>query len=212
MIHIRPYKFFDLLTEDTAQRIVQVKMPRRTECWLLETFLLIAAGKIVNAKRIFEFGTFRGAMTLNLALNFPGSQIFTYDLDPASIPDQDETHAEITRQHFAAERMEFEEVSHSAQVIPLHGDSRKFFWEETDLKTVDLAFVDGGHDMETLKADTINALCMADGCVAWHDYDNPAYPAVKESLDSLDIPIVHVEESRLCFWFRNNDIFHRLSS
>ncbi len=209
MIHIRPHKLFGLLPDSTAGRIAHVKIPRRTECFLLETFLLIAAGKIVNARRIFEFGTFRGAMTLNLALNFPNSHILTYDLDPAFIPAQDEPHAEITKQHFAAERMEFEEIEHSASIVELMGDSRNADLDGLD--PVDLVFVDGGHDMETLKADTRNALNMADGCVAWHDYGNAEYPDVKTYLDSLSIPLVHVEESRLCFWFRNNDIFHRLS-
>lgn len=55
--HIRPHKLFALLPEATSERIVSVKLPRRTENYLLETALLLAAAKIVNARRIFEFGT-----------------------------------------------------------------------------------------------------------------------------------------------------------
>jgi predicted O-methyltransferase YrrM len=50
----------------------------------LETVILIAAMKIVNAERIFEIGTFTGSTTLNLALNLNGGKIFTLDLDEAS--------------------------------------------------------------------------------------------------------------------------------
>ncbi len=80
-------------------------------------------------------------------------------------------------------------------------------------RSMDLVFVDGGHDRKTLAADTANAFRMArHGCIVWHDYGNPEYPDVKEYLDGMTAPIFHVEESRMAFWFYDHDIVHRLSS
>lgn len=207
MIHVRPHKLFDLVPGSISDRIVQAKIPYRTENYLIETFLLIAAGRVVSARRIFEFGTFKGATTLNLALNFPDACIFTFDLDPKIAPTlkQDRYHADISRQHFAQECMEFEQVPHSATITRIEGNSLTFDSSPYH-GSMDLVFVDGGHDRETLDADTRNAFLMATGCIAWHDYGNPEYPDVQEYLDSRSEPIFHVEESRMCFWFLNHEI------
>lgn len=207
MTHIRPHRIFDLLPEPVSERIVQIKIPHRTECWLLETFLLISAMRIVKAKRIFEFGTFRGATTLNLALNAPlGGDIFTFDLLAEDSVEQDALHAEITRQHFAQEKMEFEQFPTAATVHRVGGNSLEFDFSEY-YRSMDLVFVDGGHDRRTIAADTSNALKMAPhGCVVWHDYGNPDYPDVKQYLDAFSIPLFHVEDSRMVFWFGDQDI------
>lgn len=209
MTHIRPHKIFDLASEDTLGRMIHLKIPRRTENWLIETVLLIAAMKAVNARRIFEFGTFRGATTLNLAMNAPpGAEIFTFDLDPALKIEQDARHAEISRQHFEASKMEFDRIFHSIRQI--QGDSHSF--DARPYAPIDFVFVDGGHDLKTIKADTTNAFLMNPKCVAWHDYGNPDYPDVAKFLDAFRYRLFHVEESRLCFGFYDPRIGDRLES
>ncbi len=211
MTHIRPHRIFDLLPPSVPERIVQIKMPHRTECWLLETFLLVAAMKLVKAKRIFEFGTFRGATTLNLALNAPlGGEVFTFDL-LADIPvEQDATHAEISRQHFAQESMEFEQFPTAATVRRIGGNSISADLSEY-FRSMDMVFVDGGHDFKTIAADTANAFRMAPhGCVVWHDYGNADYPDVKTYLDAFAMPLYHVEDSRMVFWFADESIQERI--
>lgn len=208
MQHIRPHKLFNLLPDNIDERLVTVKIPFRTENYLLETFLLLAAAKLVNAKRVFEFGTFKGATTLNLALNLPGSEIFTFDLAPAlsGSVKQDGYHAAISRQHFEQKMMEFDQVTHGARIHRIEDESSRFDSSPYHGK-IDLVFVDGGHDRATLDADTRNAFAMApNGCIAWHDYGNPEYPDVKEYLDSRPEPIFHIEESRMCFWFADGYI------
>lgn len=211
MRHIRPHKIFDLLQSPISDRIVQIKIPYRTECWLIETFLLVTAMKVVEASRIFEFGTFRGATTLNLALNAPKmADIYTFDLDPeiAGNLEQDENSREISRQHLAQNgHMEFDEVIVNPVIHRLKGNSLTF----TGAKKMDLIFVDGGHDTRTLACDTVNAFRMASntGCIAWHDYENSDYPDVTPYLDGLadeGVPIFHVQESRMCFWFASKKI------
>jgi predicted O-methyltransferase YrrM len=181
MQHIRPHKLFNLLPGGIEDRLATVKIPFRTENYLLETFLLLAAAKLVNAKRVFEFGTFKGATTLNLALNLPGAEIFTFDLAPclAGSVKQDYYHAAISRQHFEQQTMEFDRVQHGAQIHRIEDESLRFDSSPYH-GSMDLVFVDGGHDRATLDADTRNAFLMAPhGCVAWHDYGNPEYPDVK---------------------------------
>lgn len=212
MLHIRPHKLFDLLSPEIPERLVQIKLPFRTENYLIETALLLAAGKIVGARRIFEFGTFRGATTLNLALNFPGAEIFTFDLAPelAGSVKQDHYHAAISRQHFETDTMEFNSAKHGARIQRIEDESLRFDSSQYH-GSMDLVFVDGGHDHATLDADTRNAFLMApNGCIAWHDYDNPEYPDVKQFLDALNKPVFHVEESRMCFWFASPSLVSRL--
>lgn len=83
---------------------------------------------MVNAKRVFEFGTFCGSNTYNVALNLPeDGEVFTLDLEPA--------------------------------------------------------------------------------CIAWHDYQNEEHPAVTKYLAGLSryMPLVAIEDTRLCFWFSSEE-------
>ncbi len=217
MTHIRPHKIFDLVPESSIyERIAHVKIPYRTENWLIETFLLIAAMRIVKPKRIFEFGTFRGATTLNLALNAPWPcKIFTFDLAPGEQVEQDPLHAEISRKHFERNgHMEFDDVTlrHGIEIEKLEGNSLTFD-PTAFVNSMDLVFVDGGHDEKTLAADSINAFRMinSSGCIVWHDYGNKEYPDVKQYLDGEVFPLLHVEDSRLAFWFENHAIREALS-
>jgi predicted O-methyltransferase YrrM len=185
---------------------------------LIETFLLIAALRIVSARNVFEFGTFKGAMTLNMALNLPaGSNIYTFDLDPKLAERaktyQNEHGKGIAQQHLEQNgHMEFDEICLPAKIHQLEGDSHTFnssFYE----RQMDLVFVDGGHDRKTLAADTANAFRMAThGCIVWHDYGNPDYPDVAPYLDELNEAVFHVQESRLCFWFFSPNLRNRLST
>src|SRR5665213_4274927 len=85
MHHIRPYKLFTALEGPPAQRTVQTTLPSRRAgggLTLLEMFSVTAASRIVQARQVFEIGTFLGSTTLNLALNIPDDgTVFTLDLD-----------------------------------------------------------------------------------------------------------------------------------
>src|SRR3954471_12335262 len=69
---IRPYRIFTALPGGLEERCATVPIPPRRGYGgvsLLEGFLLITSCKLVNARRLFEFGTFMGTTTLLLALN-----------------------------------------------------------------------------------------------------------------------------------------------
>jgi hypothetical protein len=222
--HIRPYKIFTLVDAIPSERIVNVPLPSRRGIGgtsLLETFLIVAGMRIVNARRIFEFGTFLGANTLNMALNTPeGAEIFTLDLDDhhSVAAKQSAADAPLTKVHLASQSsLDFAGTSVAGKITTLAGDSTAF--DFSDFKgTMDFLFVDGGHDLATVKSDTENALEMAakktPSAIMWHDYQNPEYPELTDYLEGLaqEQKIFHVEDTVLCVCFNdpNDEIIHRL--
>jgi hypothetical protein len=165
--------------------------------------------RLVKARRIFEFGTFFGSTTLNLALNSPAdAEVFTLDLTPeeATGLEQDPADAPLTQMHFERTAMEFEGLSAKHQIRELSGNSLAFDfspWQDS----IDLVFVDGGHDYATVRKDTESALYMLrkkePGCIFWHDYRNPDCSGNTYFLEELAkrYDLFHVEDTMLCGWF-----------
>ncbi len=101
MIEVRPYQIFGLVDLPGNARGAEVQIPPRRgseSLTLLETFILIAAMKVVRARTVFEFGTFLGVTTLNLASNLPDEgRLFTLDLEDGDEITQHDVDAHITR-------------------------------------------------------------------------------------------------------------------
>ena len=214
MHHIRPYRLFTLVDAPPAERMVNIMIPRGKgygNVSLLETFLLLAATRVISARRIFEIGTFLGTTTLHLALNTPDdTQIFTLDLDNQHIQEvrQHAADVEATRMHLAAAgSLAFEGTPVAHKIKTVSGNSIAFDFSPWQ-KSVDLAFIDGGHDLATVQSDTGNAFkIVSDGpsCVLWHDYRNPDYPELTGYLEkqSREREIFHIEDTMLCAWFND---------
>ena len=181
MRQIRPYKMFTLLREPPTERIANVVIPSRRGFGgtsILETFLIITGARIVEARNIFEFGTFLGSNTYNMALNTrEDARIFTLDLDDHSRTDLDQhpEDASLTNLHLASGSLDFSRTPVENKIECLTGDSTRFDfspWKES----IDLSFIDGGHDLATVKSDSQNAFEMAIvgklSCIFWHDYKN----------------------------------------
>jgi hypothetical protein len=216
MQHIRPYQLFALLDEPPARRVVNATIPYRRgagSLTLLELFVALAASRIVGAKRIFEFGTFLGATTFNLALNLPADgEIFTLDLGATDARGlaQDGADAPLTRTHLSSTScLDFLGSSISGKVKILTGNSTKFDFSRWT-STIDMAFIDGGHDLATVRSDTENSMRLVPkerlSCVLWHDYRNPAYDELTRYLDELSnqLEIAHIEDTMLCVWFNDS--------
>src|SRR5215813_8888831 len=164
MFHIRPFQMFSLIGDPPGERIVQTAIPCRRGVGgvnLLETFLLIAGSRIVGTTRAFEFGTFLGATTLNLALNLPArGRVFTLDLGESDAPGavQDVADAPLTQTHLASKSsLDFAGTGAARKVTTLSGDSTSLDFSKWH-SSIDLVFVDGGHDVATVKSATENAL------------------------------------------------------
>ncbi len=215
MHRIRPYKIFTLLEAPAAERIVNVTLPRRRGhggTSLLETMLIIAATRVVDARRVFEIGTFLGGNTLNMALNLPDeAEVFTLDLDErhAAGLEQLPEDAPLTQLHLASQSsLDFSGTAVARKVSTLIGNSTTFDFSAWK-RSIDFSFIDGGHDFLTVKSDTENALEMAvvekPSCIMWHDYRSWEYPALTCYLDELSkkIDIFHIEDTALCAWFND---------
>ncbi len=147
---------------------------------VLEFNCLVLLMKRVNARQIFEFGTFRGISITQLVLNLPpGSKAYTLDL-----PDQTNS----TLYNIS----DPEEVSLTAEtskgsLVPrdlrdrvtfLKQDSGKFD-ESPYAGQIDFVFVDGAHSYDYVKNDSEKGWRMlrSGGVMAWHDV-RPADPDV----------------------------------
>jgi hypothetical protein len=216
---IRPYQLFTLLDAPPDERIAHVQIPSRKGkggVSLLESFLLITVTRILSARRIFEIGTFLGGTTFNLALNTPeDAEILTLDLDRhhSAAIQQHEVDASLTDLRMASlEDLDFLGTPVSNKIRTLSGDSTRFNFSEWR-RAIDLVFVDGGHDLVTVKSDTDRAFEMVrrerPSAILWHDYCNPNYDYsdltnyLNELAQSMEI--FHVEDTMLCAWFNDPD-------
>jgi len=198
MIAIRPSKLFHLVEEEGPERVVQIRIPKRRNpegpdrsAKLLETMVLLACCKIAQAVNVFEFGTCLGSTALNLALN--GYQVHTLDLDlnSAKAARQSPNDRETTAFHLS-HPMEWERFAQNSilkwRITPLYGDSTRLALG-LYADSMDLVWIDGGHDYQTLASDTANAFGMIrqnrQSVIAWHDYANPETPDVTRFLDEL---------------------------
>ena len=118
--------------------------------------------------------------------------------------------AALTQEHLTSKLLDFQASTVARKVKTLTGDSIRFDfspWKES----IDLAFIDGGHDLITASSDTQNALTMINhigpSCVIWHDYRNSTVSGiVLRNLDELSqqMDIFHIEDTMLCVHFQDS--------
>jgi predicted O-methyltransferase YrrM len=155
---------------------------------MLEGAVLAALIQKVGAKRIFEFGTYKGVSTTQLALNLPDDgMVYTLDL-PEDHPAYSLAIPKSEERQIAAETGKGilipQELRH--QVTFVRSDSAKF--DTTPYRgMMDLVFVDGAHSYEYVKNDTEKGLEMLrpGGIIAWHDCA-PSHPDLVRYLKSLN--------------------------
>lgn len=188
---------------------------------LLEGAILIALIKLIDPACIFEFGTFLGYSTALFVRNgSPGCKVFSIDLGDVS--DQygqaGQYAIEDLRKH---DRMNDDYLRYvqsqkgpryiaaltgdeRSRLTLLHGDSTKIDVDGEGLKgAVDLVFVDGGHDTDTIKSDTENAVRMlgSDGILIWHDFNSSIHSDVTEVVRNYAEQwlVLHVQNTMLAF-------------
>ena len=172
----------DLLPEESeAVRMTLVFIPRvRASISALEAVALILLMKKAKAKRVFEFGTYKGLSITQLAVNLPAdSRICTLDLpedDPRSafaITDPEDLEIALEKGKGSRvpddvrDRIQFlRQDSATLEVTPYVGQ-------------MDFVFVDGAHNAPYVRNDSEKGWQMlrAGGIIAWHDC-RPQDPAV----------------------------------
>ncbi len=215
MIRIRPHQLFNLVqTSSYEARLVKIVLPDQRAPIMLDTAVLLALAKLVTPRIYFEFGTYLGVQLLNVIANLPlSARAYTLDLDDTSAgkAKQHENDRPLTLEHLKSQdKLAFAHSSYESQVTRLYGDSNTFDFSPF-VRRVDMIFVDGGHDLRTLRSDTENSFRMLSddhvACIAWHDYGNSIYPHLKQYIDGISETrdMFFVEESMVAFCFENGE-------
>ena len=164
----------DLLpTGDQPLRVELALFPKsHASISVLEFSCLILLMHQVRAKRVFEFGTFKGISITQIALNLaPDSQIYTLDLPDESLATAlsvaDPEDAAIARE---AGKGSLVPAAVRPRIQFLKHDSATFD-EKPYAGTMDFVFVDGAHNYDYVKNDSEKGWRMLrpGGIIAWHD-------------------------------------------
>jgi predicted O-methyltransferase YrrM len=185
---------------DLAIRLEHALPKVRGNVTLDELAAIAAVCQYAKPQLIFEFGTFNGRTTLNLAANAPSdAKVFTLDL-PTPGATELATEMEDGAYHLGERTGSFFQGSPlQGKIKQLWCDSARF--DETSLRgRVDLVFVDGAHSYEYVRSDSAKALAMTrpGGVILWHDYC-AWYPGVSKCLHELlhSLPLKHIEGTHL---------------
>ncbi len=167
----------------------------------MESLALAALSQHCNAKRIFEFGTYKGVSTTQLALNVgPEGIVFTLDLPedhPAySLPIPKPEEREIASERGKGILIPADLLD---RVSFLRSDSASF---DTGpyLNSMDLVFVDAAHSYEYVKNDSEKGweMLRTGGVLAWHDC-NANHPDVVRYLKDSGHRVSLVTGTALAF-------------
>lgn len=162
---------------------------------LIEGAALAALMRRSNATRVFEFGTYKGVSTTQLALNLPdGGMVFTLDL-----PEDHPVYISYSQLPSESGMKMLVPPALSHKITFLKEDSAAF--DTTPYRgTMDLVFVDGFHSFEYVKNDTEKGLEMLrpGGIIAWHDCVSNR-PEIVRYLKTLSPLPILVESSSLAY-------------
>jgi predicted O-methyltransferase YrrM len=167
----------------------------------MECMALAALIHRAQAKRVFEFGTYKGVSTTQLALNVgEDGMVFTLDLPedhPAySLPIPKESEREIANETGKGILIPADLRS---RVTFLRHDSATFD-ESPYHGSMDFVFVDGAHSYEYVKSDSLKGWKMLreGGILAWHDFV-PSHPDVVRFVRECGWYPQHVTDTTLAF-------------
>jgi len=154
-------------------QVLELGGPQRGGTTLYESYLLACIVQSLRPQVLFEFGTYEGRTTLQLALNSPpDAVVYTLDLPEnhgstqyaLSFPEEGRTRTLPVGGFFQSHAV-------SGKIRQLCADSAR-----ADYKAlrgiVDFIFVDADHGYSYVKSDSENAFCMRSprGVILWHDY------------------------------------------
>lgn len=178
------------------------------EAWILCCFAKLS-------KNIFEFGTCSGKTTALLALNSsPESKVYSVTLNPSELPNlflgnSQDSKAAINNalSETIYDQFIFKNMSIKNKVNVIFQDSNKLNIDNFE-NSMDLIFIDGGHNYSCIKNDTEKAFRMIKnfGYIFWHDYKvykRSCKDVVKYIHEiSNTKKIFHIKNTSLCY-FKN---------
>lgn len=156
--------------------------------------------KLTKPKTIFEFGTFDGTTTLQMALNSAeDTKIYTLNI-PLNFKKshlQSDTGDVLFKEKFVIGE-KFLNHNCSKKINQILSDSALYDYS-THFDSVDMVFIDGSHSYEYVQHDTEQAFKMVKngGVILWHDY--LVWNGVTDYLNELchKIKLVHIKGTSL---------------
>jgi predicted O-methyltransferase YrrM len=208
LVEIKPkVVFMKIEASDPAPVSMTINVPSSDigSVTLLEASALVSLVKLIKPRKIFEFGTFLGYSTALLLENSADDcAVYSLDLGDshasakpltaftiADIHRDGDTNDEYLRGAQRARGPRYTTALSAATRSRLHllqQDSRKFDLADHGLEgAVDLVFIDGGHDTETVTIDTANARRMIgdSGIIVWHDFRSTIHGDVTDFVNRL---------------------------
>jgi predicted O-methyltransferase YrrM len=162
---------------------------------------LAAIAAVRQPRQIVEFGTFLGHSALIFAMNVPDARILTFDLpdevdDLSNLNETDQSHVRSSRERVG---QVYRGTTFARRITEFKCDSRTLRLAGT-IEWAELVFIDGGHDLSCISADTENALSVAPpgAVILWDDYFW-LYPDVVEYLERLAqrLELVRIADTNL---------------
>lgn len=140
----------------------------------------------LRPRTVFEFGTFLGATTYNIARYAPDDAVvYTLDLPPSA----PETALPLNRgERLYVDKPEvgaiYRQTPEARKIVQLIGDSGLYDFSRF-AGLMDFILIDASHAYENCMSDSLRALTMrsSKGVIAWHDYS--VWPGVTAVLDDL---------------------------
>jgi predicted O-methyltransferase YrrM len=153
-----------------------------------ELVVLSGIVRASKAKSIFEFGTFDGRTTRNLAANTPdGGSVWTIDLPQSSMTDLAVPIDRQEQKYVAKLRSgdRYRGTPEEGRIVQLFGDSGTYDFSRL-FGSFDFVFVDASHAYQYVINDSLVAiqlLAPRGGIIAWHDYGR--WDGVTKALNDL---------------------------
>jgi len=147
--------------------------------------------KCSGAKRIFEFGTYRGQTTCGLAAVCKDAQVYTLNLPP----EDDPRYAPFIGMYIARS-------PDRDRITQIFADSRTFDTAPYR-ESMNYIFIDGDHSYEGVKNDTEKALQLLKpgGVIVWHDYAAKSPGVLKYLAEfSRERPLFRLRETCLAVY------------
>lgn len=222
IVPIKPKVLFQKIEADNAGPVpMKINVPSSGigSVTLLEATALVSIVKLIRPAKIFEFGTFLGYSTALLVENSDAAcTIHSLDLGESHANGQAlDSYADADLRRDATINDAYLRDVQSAgtprylgglsdadasRLTLLQQDSRQFDPAARGLVgAVDLVFVDGGHDIETVAIDTANARKMIgdSGVIVWHDFNSTIHGDVTTFVNDLAANelVIHIQHTMM---------------
>lgn len=204
--------------EDISSEPLEMKIcmpPTEIGCpSVFEATMLICLLKLLNPKKIFEFGTFLGYSTHTLLSNSSddcklysidlGDDVTEKNIDKSCILKDGKINDDYLRTVQSKLGPTYlKNYINDTRLNLIYGDSISMSVDDLELNgQVELVFIDGGHSYEIIKSDSDNALKMVkNGVIIWHDYNSRIHFDVTKYVNEIcrERKIFHIENTMLAF-------------